>query len=749
MTASGGRTTPSGQARLTAWIRARAARDRVVALEEALLGGAFWRFALRRLSVFAFARAWGTALHVVELTFLTEIFVARPFVASLALQNATLVIDAFWWGALEALRRRARAIGVRAQAQVLTTRYMTVAFIAGVAGCCVPLARMAWRWHDGTAPTMLDAYALVCLLRLAIDMVLRTLYSGVYAYGRVHRPAWSAPISSTVLVGLTVASWPWLKGWSFVAALLVSVLCSRALLLRFTLRAYRLARVPLPAWRWRWRRSRARADWRLLGDSALAGVANLTTRLASVVLLGAVLPSLDADDGQLQAVAYVLHLAAPLILVTSQWAFVFYHDWKRLEADVAAVLSRRLHRCLLAVAGGIAALAWGATVILVLAFTDVSSDAAASLSDGSMASVASLAGALARFFAHAFAARPWSPAERALIALGPTYLGLSIWTALQLRGFSRGEFTSQAVSAAIIIGAVAACGAAIIDRDVWLWMLAGCPWIAVGAHALLGRWSGAASATSPATLDGWMLALSRRRDPVVVWRAQLAGPRPGQLAEEVRHALASSRPRAARRAARAAGSALPWRRALYCYEPAPGDGRQAWVVRCAGLLTGFESASAASGGDAASQLVRRGWLIPPAGELNARALERAHARLFPGGFTLHVGRRPPAAFLALEPEVRQAIWRDAIRRVTAGRRRASPASALWRVHALAPGGTLTHVFVAPRRDPPGSPPASGEVSNVHEWAQLLRQTTWRSPVAATVPSTRNLSQKVVRIATRP
>ncbi len=102
----------SGQARLAAWLRTRAG-DGVAALEQALLGGGFWRFAVRRLWVFLFARGWATALHVVELTFLAEIFSARSFVASLALQNATLVIDAFWWGALEGLRRRIRAIGVR------------------------------------------------------------------------------------------------------------------------------------------------------------------------------------------------------------------------------------------------------------------------------------------------------------------------------------------------------------------------------------------------------------------------------------------------------------------------------------------------------------------------------------------------------------------------------------------------------------------------------------------------------------
>jgi len=678
----------SGQARLTAWLRARAAGDRVGALEEALLGGRFWRFALRRLWVFLFARGWATALHVLELTFLAEIFVARPFVASLALQNATLVIDAFWWGALEGLRRRIRAIGMRADAQVLTTRYMTVAFFAGLLGCGVPIARAAWRWRHGVAPTMLDAYALVCLLRLALDMVLRAFYSGVYAYGRVHRPAWAAPVASTILLAVTIALWPWLAGWSFVAALLASVIGSRALLWRFSLRAYRLAHVPLPAWRWRWRGRGV--DFRLIGESALAGTANLTTRLASVVLLGAVLPSLGTADAEVQLLAFVLHLAAPLILITTQWSFVFYHDWKRLEVDAAAVLGAQLHRGLLAVGVVVAAGAWGVTALLVRGFTGGS----------------------------------WTLVAPIVAALAPAYLGLSIWTALQLRGFSRGEFVSQALSAAVVIGAVAVAGAVIGksgggmpagDVRVWYIVLAACPWIAVVAHEILARGLSAPDARAATTLNAWVQRLQRRRGPVDVWRARLAGPRAAAIVAEVGRALG---PR---------GQVLGWRGWLMAFEVGAGREREAWVVRCAGLVTALDLQRAPSGAQAVEQMVRLGWLAAPVHAGDAGGLAREHARAFPGGFTLRVGHRPPAVFRALPAEMRQSIWRDAIRRVAGGRHRASPASPAWQVSAFAPGGGLTQVFVRPR------PAAGAEAldrdrsATERAWAERLAQSSWRIP----------------------
>jgi hypothetical protein len=673
----------SGQARLSAWLRARG-DDRVAALEEALLGGRFWRFALRRLWVFLFARGWATALHVVELTFLAEIFSARPFVASLALQNATLVIDAFWWGALEGLRRRVRAIGVRADAQVLTTRYMTFAFWAGLLGCGVPVARAAWRWHSGMPPTMLDAYALVCLLRLALEMVLRAFYSGVYAYGRVHRPAWAAPIAPTLLVGLTVALWPWLGGWSFVVALLVSVLGSRALLGWFSLRAYRLAHVPLPAWRWRW--PGRTFDFRLVGDSALAGTANLTTRLASVVLLGAVIPSLGAADAEVQLVAFVLHLAAPLVLVTTQWSYIFYHDWKRLEADSAAILARQLHRGLLAVGAWVAVGAWAVTALLVRAFTG---------GDG-----------------------PWAVVAPIVFALAPAYLGLSIWTALQLRGFSRGEFVSQALSAAVVMGSVLAAGIAIgtsggglPDGDVRIWYitLAACPWIAVVAHAILARGLRAPDARAATTLNAWVQRLRRQRRPVAVWRARLAGPRAAAITVEVGRLLASR------------GQVLAWHGWLLAFERGAGRSRDEWLVRCAGLVTAFDLQPAASGARAVDEMVRKGWLAPPVRDAAEAALAREHERLFPGGFSLRVGHRPPAAFRALPADVRQAIWRDAVRRVAGGKHRASAASPAWQVSACAPDGALTQVFVRPRVAGVTVERAAQE----RAWAERLQQSSWR------------------------
>jgi hypothetical protein len=252
------------------------------------------------------------------------------------------------------------------------------------------------------------------------------------------------------------------------------------------------------------------------------------------------------------------------------------------------------------------------------------------------------------------------------------------------------------------------------DVRVWYVALAACPWIAVVAHAILARGLRAPDAGAATTLNAWVQRLRRQRSPVAVWRARLAGPRAAAIALEVGRLLA---PR---------GQVLAWRGWLLAFERGRGRSRDEWLIRCAGLLTAFDLQRAPNGERATSELVRLGWLAPPR-ETDAAALAREHERVFPGGFTLRVGHRPPAVFRSLPADVRQAIWRDAIRRVAGARHRASAATPAWQVSAFAPGGGLTHIFVRPHVADVTPDRAADE----RAWAERLQQSSWRIPLDET------------------
>src|SRR3954454_3472882 len=169
--------------RLTRWLQQRkvVSQERV-SLEEALLGGRFLRYARYRLVGFALSRLLGALTHVLEFTFLLSVFRARGVIASLGLQNAGLLVEAFWWGCLEIIRAHIRAEVAKSAIVNRITRWLTWSLRLGLVALVVPCAiSLTLCLTEKRRVNVLDAYALVCGARLAIDLVARTYYSGIYA----------------------------------------------------------------------------------------------------------------------------------------------------------------------------------------------------------------------------------------------------------------------------------------------------------------------------------------------------------------------------------------------------------------------------------------------------------------------------------------------------------------------------------------------------------------------------------------
>ena len=134
-------------------------------------------------------------------------------------------------------------------------------------------------------PSVLDAYAIVCAVRLAVDLVARTYYSGVYALERVHRPLYTILITDPVGLFLVLALFPYLGIWCFPVGLTATVILSRGLSIYYTSRKYALLRSPTPRIRLLARRgrkgARAKREWGLV---LRAGTANLSSRVGSLLV---------------------------------------------------------------------------------------------------------------------------------------------------------------------------------------------------------------------------------------------------------------------------------------------------------------------------------------------------------------------------------------------------------------------------------------------------------------------------------
>lgn len=660
-----------GAAALEKWIAKRARRaDRIVALEESLLAGGFVRYALRRLAAFGLARGFAIIVHLVELTWLAQIFSAKAFVASLALQNVTLVVESFFWGALESYRRQARALGPSSGAAALATRWMSLALRIGAVVTLAPIAMVSYAWWaEGKAPGILEAYAVLCGLRLGVELVLRAYYSGVFAHRRVHRTIWSTLVTPVFLVGVTFVLWDSLKGWSFVIGLAAATAASRALFFVFTRRGYERHRVPKPSFVRMFRGPRL--DRAMLDGAFLGGVANLASRVASIVLLAIVVPSLaSAADfgGEIEPLAFALHLASPFLLVASQWTFVFYHDEKRLEERVSWVLARRLQRHLFFTAVLIGLLAWGCVGVILRAYL------------------------------------PWDEALPTLEPLLPTLIGLGLLAVVQMRSFARGQFVVMAASSFATL-AVAGLVAFTRDPEVGpsLVTLAVAPWVGLVAHVAFERWkrtpSHAPGAAIP-TLVAWTELLLATRAEVVVWTATVA-EKPSLVVDRIAQSLGST------------GAAHRHGRTLLWFEPPQKERRRHWIGVASGHLRRLSATSPGRGAALAKELQERGELCGPSHD-DLDALIAEHDRAFPEGFVLRIGGTPPARFRALGPDVRQAIWRDGVRAHAAVQRVKQTSG--WRVVAYAPEGALEALFVRPRGAEPSKIKAWRELAVQHRWS---------------------------------
>ncbi len=631
--------------------RARAA-DRRVSLEEALLGGRFARYAAYRLKWVALARGLGVITHIVEFTVLVALFSHRSLAMSVALQNATLLLDGLWWGALEVMRRRIRADGTKALAWQETSRWLSVATWLAIAVLAAGVIALGWRWHlRGTPPAVFEAYAFVCVVRLAIDLVSRTLYSGVWARQRVFG-RWGVIMLAEPL-GLVVVALGWrsLGAWSFPAGLLLNVIVSRGLTLFFTLSAYRVARLNRP-------RLSLRPPTRKLGppvplrDVAWAAAGNLTARIGSALLLASFVRS-PFNAVRLDPFPYVLQLAVPLLSAASSWARVFYHDFKRLEEIAAAALSRRLERRLLVVSVFVGLVIWGAVAAVAAWRVDL------------------------------------AVVRRPVAALGPVCVGLSLLSALQLREMARGAFVRLfAGSAATCAGIYVALWLGTSDDAIAGLMLATALSVGAIVIAVSGRAHTPATVGLHRDIESWVhgLAAARGATRVGVLRLEARGIGARVVAE-----------RWAKRLGRHGAVVLPRdRRRLVWFEEAPFEATpEDRAALAAGLGHSLRLTDPAPDGRRALALaVAAGLLRERSTELadEARLLE-AFRTLFPEGIAASLdGTHAPGGFAALEPRLRKRLWRAALR---SGRQRDLP----FEVTSFRRAGTVTLLFAVPRSSP--------------------------------------------------
>lgn len=345
------------------WLDGIAAADaRRPRLESSILEGRLRRYVMYRLRFVILGRAVALAVHIAEFLVLARLATGADLLVGVTVSNIVGLAGAFWWGVLEVLReqiREERLVASHLGHEVgrwmgRAGRLGLIALAAGVIGTAVA------RWRVGGVPTVLDGYVLAVLIRFALDVWVRTYYSGIYARRRVYRPM--VAVVGIELVGFValLAGAATLGAWALPAVLVLTAVASRGLLYVYTSRAYESLRYPRP--RTNWRRAWRGLSRPIVQRAALAGSATAATRVGSIIVLTAVASGMGAHADFI----YIFHLLVPLLTTAGTWAQVFYLDFIRVDRPGSGKMRTTLRRGLVraGVVAGVAA--WLVAVAVVV-----------------------------------------------------------------------------------------------------------------------------------------------------------------------------------------------------------------------------------------------------------------------------------------------------------------------------------------------------------------------------------------------
>jgi hypothetical protein len=320
----------------------RAARkeDRSVSLYECLLTGRIFSYFGYRMRYALLMDATRYVIHVAEfLIILTSLGGLAAFTVMI-LRVGSLIVSGAWWGLLEVMRERVRALAQAGDRQTIERQIASWLHLSIVAatvvtvGGGVALLLLLPSGHDPLG----TFYAFLVLIELGARMPVRVLHSGMFATRRIYRPLWSmfAPTAvSLVVIGVGVFLYP-------PGAIIVSIIVSNAISIwitvHYTVRAYRLSglwpdhgggwnRILLPT-----------IPLRLGVESTLAGLGLRMDAVAVLLIAGMYSLNNRAFDLTAGYSAWrevdpfqFFYLVLPLFRGSYEATSVFYFDFVRLR----------------------------------------------------------------------------------------------------------------------------------------------------------------------------------------------------------------------------------------------------------------------------------------------------------------------------------------------------------------------------------------------------------------------------------
>lgn len=270
------------------------------------------------------------AFHLSIFAGLHQSLPARSFSIAALVWAATLIINAAWWGGLEVLRTRVRDYYNTKNTEALQqeiSHWLILGILGGIILAILALTLGFYGISSGqAAPFFLWTFAGSLCLSLAIRLSFEPYHSGIYAISRVLRPLWSLVIGEVFSFFFILIGWHWLQHWVLPIAMLLTSLIN-------TLLRYYYCRRLYDFYEWRLLFSLLTiAKWLRdlpLKDFVLAALAMSLIQLEGPALLASI--KFQQTHELYYQLFNALFLTLPLLNASSEWAQLFYFDWKKLR----------------------------------------------------------------------------------------------------------------------------------------------------------------------------------------------------------------------------------------------------------------------------------------------------------------------------------------------------------------------------------------------------------------------------------
>lgn len=336
--------------KLSAWLtKQKKSKNEATLIESSLLNGNLTKYFVYRFKYFALKSVLTLAIAIIQTKILIDGFASTDFILhALGAGAAATLISSFWWAGLECFReeirkqKRSENGGILIPQVLLLWRSITIKAMRAVAALSFGSFAL-WLMVFSPSPlSPFNLYLFALLLRVILDIPLRSFHSSVYATRRIYKPmGWVLGIEALSFIGFLLlhpSIGPWSVGvvtliattlnfsvsWYYIQKMFAYMGYSKALVI-----AVKKLKRPYPS---------------PLFSQFILNAIPLTLFKVDALIMVFITISHDFSSGVTIPQIALLATAIPMLHITQEWAQLMYFDYKKLELHYLTSLRQSFER---------------------------------------------------------------------------------------------------------------------------------------------------------------------------------------------------------------------------------------------------------------------------------------------------------------------------------------------------------------------------------------------------------------------